>query len=111
MSNREDGIIITIGNENTDDFMKDCSLITATYHIDGRLVGKLGVIGPTRMKYNHITSVIEYLSENLSNSFKLTGGKIQMTNQKTHDEHQRAINRNKNQNKQNQREQTRLMQN
>jgi heat-inducible transcriptional repressor len=74
MSNREDGIIITIGGENTDDYMKDCSLITATYHIDGNLVGKLGVIGPTRMKYNHITSVIEYLSDNLSNSFKLTGG-------------------------------------
>jgi len=72
--NREDGVIITIGNENTDDHMKDCSLITATYHVDGKLVGKLGVIGPTRMKYNQITSVIEYLSENLSNSFKLTGG-------------------------------------
>jgi heat-inducible transcriptional repressor len=75
MINREDGIIITIGDENPDVYMKDCSLITATYHIDGKLVGKLGVIGPTRMKYNQITSVIEYLSDNLSNSFKLTGGK------------------------------------
>ena len=75
MINREDGIIITIGDENPDVYMKDCSLITATYHIDGKLVGKLGVIGPTRMKYNQITSVIEYLSDNISNSFKLTGGK------------------------------------
>ena len=31
--------------------MHDCSLITATYHVDGKLVGKIGVIGPTRMKY------------------------------------------------------------
>lgn len=72
--NRENGVIITIGNENADDLMQDCSLITATYHIDGKLVGKIGVIGPTRMKYDEVTSVIEYVTENLSNTFKLTGG-------------------------------------
>ncbi|MEG0292397.1 MAG: heat-inducible transcriptional repressor HrcA [Anaerovoracaceae bacterium] len=75
ISNRDDGIMITIGTENDDEGLKDCSLITATYHIDGKLVGKLGVIGPTRMKYEEITSVIEYLTDNLSNTFKLTGGK------------------------------------
>jgi heat-inducible transcriptional repressor len=72
--NRENGVIITIGNENADDMMQECSLITATYHIDGKLVGKIGVIGPTRMKYDEVTSVIEYVTENLSNTFKLTGG-------------------------------------
>ncbi|QHI71151.1 heat-inducible transcriptional repressor HrcA [Aminipila terrae] len=72
--NRENGVIITIGNENADDMMQDCSLITATYHIDGKLVGKIGVIGPTRMKYDEVTSVIEYVTENLNNTFKLTGG-------------------------------------
>ena len=24
--------------------MQDCSLITATYHVDGKLMGKIGVI-------------------------------------------------------------------
>lgn len=71
---REDGIIVTIGEENPDDLMHDCSLITATYHIDGKLVGKIGVIGPTRMKYGEVTSLIEYLTDNLSNTFKLEGG-------------------------------------
>ena len=71
---REDGIIVTIGEENTDDLMHDCSLITATYHIDGELVGKIGVIGPTRMKYGEVTSIIEYLTDNLSNAFKFKGG-------------------------------------
>lgn len=75
MMEREDGVIVTIGDENTDDLMKDCSLITATYHVDGRLVGKIGVIGPTRMKYNEVTSIMEYLTNNLSNSFKLSSGK------------------------------------
>lgn len=75
LATRDDGIIITIGTENDDASLNDCSLITATYHVDGKLVGKLGVIGPTRMKYGEITSVIEYLTENLTNSFRLTGGK------------------------------------
>jgi heat-inducible transcriptional repressor len=69
--NREDGVIITIGNENKENEMQDCSLITATYHINGRLVGKLGVIGPTRMNYNKVTSVVEYLTENLNQVFKI----------------------------------------
>ena len=49
-------------------------MITATYEIDGKLIGKIGVIGPTRMKYDEVTSVIEYMTENLNKTFKLTGG-------------------------------------
>ena len=68
---REDGVIVTIGGENADDSMNDCSLITATYHIDGKMVGKIGVIGPTRMKYDEITSIMEYLTDNLTQAFQL----------------------------------------
>jgi heat-inducible transcriptional repressor len=71
---REDGIIVTIGEENQEDVMQDCSLITATYHVDGKMVGKIGVIGPTRMRYGEITSIIEYLTDNLNNVFKLESG-------------------------------------
>lgn len=71
---REDGIIVTIGDENADDLMNDCSMITATYHVDGKMVGKIGVIGPTRMKYGEVTSIIEYLTDNLSSTFQLEGG-------------------------------------
>jgi len=74
LNSREDGMIITIGGENEDEELSDCSVITATYHVDGRLVGKLGVIGPTRMKYGEVTSVVEYLTDNLSKAFKLTEG-------------------------------------
>ena len=73
MLERGDGVVVTIGEENAD--MKDCSLITATYHVDGKLVGKIGVIGPTRMKYDEVTSIMEYLTNNLSESFRLTDGK------------------------------------
>ena len=71
---RDDGMIITIGGENQDADLSECSVITATYHVDGRLVGKLGVIGPTRMKYDEVTSVVEYLTDNISKAFMITGG-------------------------------------
>lgn len=68
---RDDGMVITIGNENADENMSDYSMITATYHVDGKLIGKLGVIGPTRMKYSEVTSIIQYLTDNISNTFKI----------------------------------------
>ncbi|MCR4601109.1 MAG: heat-inducible transcriptional repressor HrcA [Clostridia bacterium] len=71
---RDEGINITIGNENDDQNLKDCSLITATYSVNGKCVGKLGVIGPTRMRYSEITSIIEYLTNNLNIAFRLTEG-------------------------------------
>lgn len=71
---RDDGVIITIGGENQDEDLMDCSVITATYHVDGKMVGKLGVIGPTRMKYEEVTSVVEFLTENISKAFRLTEG-------------------------------------
>ena len=74
LMNRNSGVIVTIGNENDDDIMKDCSLITATYCVDGHCVGKLGVVGPTRMKYDEVTSVVEFLTQNLNSAFKLTEG-------------------------------------
>ncbi|MBQ3291042.1 MAG: heat-inducible transcription repressor HrcA [Mogibacterium sp.] len=72
MLERADGVVVTIGDEN--DSMKDCTLITATYHVDGRLVGKIGVIGPTRMRYDEVTAIIEYLTSNLSECFRITNG-------------------------------------
>ena len=68
--NRDQGLIITIGDENADD-LKDCALITADYKVNGKMVGRLGVIGPKRMKYEEVTSVIKYLTDNLSQTFEI----------------------------------------
>jgi heat-inducible transcriptional repressor len=71
---RDSGVIVTIGDENNAEPLKECSLITATYCVDGKCVGKLGVVGPTRMRYDEVTSVIEYLTQNLNDAFKLAEG-------------------------------------
>ena len=71
---RDDGMIVTIGHENADEDMKDCSLITATYHVNGKYVGKIGVIGPTRMRYVEITSIVQYVTDNLNDAFREADG-------------------------------------
>lgn len=75
MLQRDEGMIVTIGSENRDEDMRDSTLITATYHVNGRLVGKMGVIGPTRMRYSKVTAIMEYLTDNLSRSFGLLSRK------------------------------------
>lgn len=69
LMDRDDGVIVTIGSENDDDQLNDCSIITATYEVDGQQVGKIGVVGPTRMKYGEVTSIVKYLTENLNDAF------------------------------------------
>lgn len=71
LSDGNDDIKITIGEENQNNLLKNNTLITATYHINGKYAGKLGVIGPTRIKYDKVTSIINYLKENIDDTFKL----------------------------------------
>lgn len=57
---------ITIGNENEDEMFKDCSIVTATYQIGEEPLGSFGIIGPTRMNYGKVVSVLEYMRRSLS---------------------------------------------
>ena len=52
-------INIKIGGEEDDGVPKDCSLVTATYSSSGVKVGTYGVIGPLRMDYQKVVSVLE----------------------------------------------------
>ncbi|MBU5438334.1 heat-inducible transcriptional repressor HrcA [Tissierella sp. MSJ-40] len=59
-------IEITIGNENLYEPIKDCSLITATYRLEGKTIGRIGVIGPTRMDYYRAINTLKLFSANLT---------------------------------------------
>lgn len=56
-------IDISIGHENPYEELKDCSLITATYKFNGKIIGKIGVIGPTRMDYESVISTVKAMSD------------------------------------------------
>lgn len=64
----DDKISITIGQENTDELVCDCSLITAVYRI-GDVTGTLGIIGPTRMKYEKVTGLVDYITQKVTDLF------------------------------------------
>ena len=65
-----DGLGVIIGQENEDSHFKDSSLITATYHLDGELLGTIAVLGPTRMEYAKAMSLLEYMNTNLTDVIK-----------------------------------------
>ncbi len=56
----------TIGAENDQPELQDCSVVTATYKIGDDPLGSFGVIGPTRMPYARILSILEFMSLSLS---------------------------------------------
>lgn len=64
-NDQENGVSIIIGDENTEELMHNCSLITTTYEIDG-IQGKLGVLGPTRMQYAKIISLVKFMAETMT---------------------------------------------
>jgi heat-inducible transcriptional repressor len=66
---REPGLRITIGVENSLPALSDFSLITADYHL-GRLRGTIGVMGPTRMPYEKIVSLVQYTSRLITDVFE-----------------------------------------
>lgn len=60
------GVQVRIGLENDLEELKDCSVITATYHIGGKAAGTIGVLGPTRMEYGRVIGVMDHLAKMLS---------------------------------------------
>jgi len=57
---------VTIGSENEHEPLRDCSIVTATYRMGDLPMGSIGVIGPTRMNYSKVISVLEYMRRSLS---------------------------------------------
>ncbi|MEF2247276.1 MULTISPECIES: heat-inducible transcriptional repressor HrcA [unclassified Paenibacillus] len=60
------GIQVRIGSENDHKAITDCSLITATYAIDGQALGTIGILGPTRMEYGKVIGLIDFLSKDMA---------------------------------------------
>ncbi|MEG0250261.1 MAG: heat-inducible transcriptional repressor HrcA [Peptostreptococcus sp.] len=58
---QKDNLNIVIG-ENNDDINTDLSIITATYNVSDNLHGKISFIGPTRMDYSKVYSILNYMS-------------------------------------------------
>ncbi|ANE47289.1 HrcA family transcriptional regulator [Paenibacillus swuensis] len=61
-----EGIQVRIGAENNMEAIQACSLITATYTLEGQQLGTIGILGPTRMDYAKVISLMNVLSKDLA---------------------------------------------
>lgn len=59
-------IVITMGEDLNIPEAKDCSIITANYRINGKNVGTLNLIGPKRLDYSKVVSIINNVTNELN---------------------------------------------
>jgi heat-inducible transcriptional repressor len=62
------GIQIFIGEESGYEVLDECSVVTSTYGVEDQVLGVLGVIGPTRMDYDRVISVVDVTAKLLSSA-------------------------------------------
>ncbi len=58
-SSRADGVQIFIGGESKLVPIDQLTVVTAPYEVDGKVVGTLGVVGPTRMAYERVIPIVD----------------------------------------------------
>ncbi len=66
-----DGIQIFIGEESGHDVLDNCSVVTSPYEVDGKILGVLGVIGPTRMHYERVIPIVDITAKMLGSALNL----------------------------------------
>jgi len=73
VSGRAQGVQIYIGGESRLVPLNEMSLVVAPYEVDGKVVGTLGVIGPTRMAYERVIPIVDITARLLSNVLSQQG--------------------------------------
>ncbi|MDM7998988.1 MAG: heat-inducible transcriptional repressor HrcA [Dehalococcoidia bacterium] len=61
----ERGISVTIGSENEEEALRECTVVLSHYGV-GERRGAIGVIGPTRMPYGRVIPIVDYVSSLMS---------------------------------------------
>ena len=65
--NPQENITISIGDENYKQQAKDCSIISAEYSFRDRPIGKIGLIGPRRINYSKVITIMAEVIKELNN--------------------------------------------
>lgn len=64
---------IYIGSEMGNEAMKWYSLVTRSYKIGDRVIGTVGILGPTRMEYSHLVALVDRMAELLGKGISQMG--------------------------------------
>jgi heat-inducible transcriptional repressor len=68
IAGQAEGVRIFIGGESQVVPFEDLSIVSSPYEVDGKVVGTLGVIGPTRMAYDRMIQIVDITSKLVSNA-------------------------------------------
>ena len=68
--NTNEDLVITIGEEHDIKKLHDYSFITTKYNV-GDVSGIVGIMGPKRMDYSRLTSLVDYFAKNISNLLEI----------------------------------------
>lgn len=68
VSRRSQGVQIFIGGESDIALLDECSVVTAPYEVEGKVIGTVGVIGPTRMAYERVIPIVDITAKLLSSA-------------------------------------------
>ena len=71
VSSRAEGVRIYIGGESQVVPFEELSVVTSPYEVDGRIVGTLGVIGPTRMPYERMIQIVDITARLVGNALSV----------------------------------------
>ncbi len=75
VSARFPGVRVKIGSENRSPDLKNLSLISSSYTIGARRVGVLGIIGPKRMEYSRMISLVNLMAQAVTGALnRMVGG-------------------------------------
>jgi len=66
----DEAIKVYIGSENKVSGMEDCSVVTATYELEGGMKGTIGIVGPKRMDYDKVVGTLKSLRSGLDDLYK-----------------------------------------
>ena len=69
------GVQVVIGSENPLQDLADCSLVTSTYAAGDRVLGTVGVVGPTRMEYARTVALVDHLAKVLTRLLSSPGAR------------------------------------
>lgn len=65
-----EGVNVQIGLEHRCEDIWDCSFVTARYQVNQKVVGSLGILGPRRMPYERVISLVDYVSRRFSEALE-----------------------------------------
>ncbi|MBP3596821.1 MAG: heat-inducible transcription repressor HrcA [Clostridia bacterium] len=63
-------INVYIGEESEHEELKNFSIVTFNHLLEGKDIGTIGIIGPTRMDYSKVISVMKYISKKINDDYK-----------------------------------------